>query len=138
MTFSYLKKKTHKNWPKFVTNVFGCPTSSYEVVFSTKNIKYLRRLLQLIMSFSYDLINNIAFSMKFLLIAVGSFLPLVIRFLGWLFVLYQRILPSQIDLLFCNETALYLFFHFSIDLVFETFKQKTQVNMYLGGTPIKK
>ena len=75
--------------------------------------------------------------MKFLLIVVGSFLPLVLRFLGRIFVLYQRILPSQISLFFCNEIALYLFFHFSIDLVFETFKRKTQVNMSLGGRPIK-
>ena len=89
------------------------------------------------MNFSYDLINNIAFTMKFLLIAIGNFLPLVICFLGRLFVFYQRILPLQINLFFCNETALYLFYHFSIDHVFETFKQKTQVNMSLGGRPIK-
>ena len=97
----------------FVTNVFGRPTSSYEVVFSTENIKYLRRLLRLIMSFCNDLINNIAFSRKFLLIAVGSFLLLVIGCSGQLFVLSQRILLLQISLYFCNEIALYLFFHFS-------------------------
>ena len=51
--------------------------------------------------------------------------------------LYQRILLLQISLYFCNEIALYLFFHFSIDLVFETFKQKTQANMSLGGRAIK-
>ena len=85
------------------------------------------------MSFCNDLINNIAFPRKFLLIAVGSFLPLVIGCLGRLFVLYQRILLLQISLYFCNEIALYLFFHFSIDLVFETSKQKTQANMSLGG-----
>ena len=52
--------------------------------------------------------------------------------------LYQRILQSQISLYFCNEIAMYLFFHFSIDLVFETFKQKTQANMSLGGRAHKK